>query len=152
MSFKYIILNLFLLFIVSMLALENYGTWNHTVELVPDKGVVAKKSETRNENLPMTVSSKKPASIQSYISIAEKNNQVELKVQDNGIGISDEDIKKIYDPFYRVESSRNKNLGGLGLGLNISNEIVKLHNAVLSVDSKLGSGTTFICIFHPKSE
>jgi len=72
MSFKYIILNLLLLFVILMVAIENYETWNNPIDLTPEKGM-AKKSEVKSEN-PSTIEVKQePMSIQSYILISQKN-------------------------------------------------------------------------------
>lgn len=85
------------------------------------------------------------------VNLVQDEKSTLLQVQDNGVGISQDHIDKIYDPFFRVESSRNKKLGGLGLGLNISKEITRLHDAELDVASKLGEGTTFSITFPNKT-
>ena len=73
MSFKYFVLNILLCFVIILIGVENYETWNHSFELLPDTGIVRKKSETINENPPMVTSTKEPMSIQSYILVSEKN-------------------------------------------------------------------------------
>ena len=62
-------------------------------------------------------------------------------VQDNGIGISQDDLLHIFEPFYRSERSRNRNSGSSGLGLTIVSELVKLHFGRISVQSRLKQGT-----------
>ncbi|MGN0144955.1 MAG: ATP-binding protein [Clostridium sp.] len=64
-----------------------------------------------------------------------------LTVKDNGLGIPDEDISRIFERFYRVDKSRKK--GGTGLGLAIVKHIVKIFNGEINVKSKLGEGSTF---------
>ncbi len=64
-----------------------------------------------------------------------------LKVTDHGKGISEEDQKRIFERFERAVSSHS--VSGLGLGLYISREIIKLHHGIISVESVLGQGTTF---------
>ena len=64
-----------------------------------------------------------------------------LIVKDNGIGIPDQDISRIFERFYRVDKSRKK--GGTGLGLAIVKHIVKIFNGEINVESKLGEGSIF---------
>lgn len=68
-------------------------------------------------------------------------------VRDEGRGISEEDISKIFEPFYRVDKSRARKAGGMGLGLSICNEIVRAHGAEFKVESELGHGTVVRIIF-----
>ena len=65
-------------------------------------------------------------------------------MKDNGVGIAEEDIQKIFDRFYRVDKSRNKEISGTGLGLAIAKWIVDSHDGEILVESKVGEGTTFI--------
>ena len=73
--------------------------------------------------------------------ITLKNNI--LSIRDEGIGISSEDINRIFERFYRVDKSRSRELGGTGLGLSIVKHICNKYHYDLSVDSILGIGTTF---------
>ena len=68
-------------------------------------------------------------------------------VQDTGIGISKEHQEHIFERFYRVDKSRSKATGGTGLGLAIVKHIAAKHNALISVDSELGRGTTITVSF-----
>ena len=65
-----------------------------------------------------------------------------IKVSDTGIGISEEDITKIFQRFYRADKSRNSEIEGTGLGLSIADSIVKQFNGTMRVSSKLGKGST----------
>ncbi|WP_319371945.1 ATP-binding protein [uncultured Ilyobacter sp.] len=65
-----------------------------------------------------------------------------IKVQDRGAGISEEDQSRIFDRFYRAEKSRNRNLGGHGLGLSIVRNIADILKLDISFTSEVGSGTT----------
>ena len=67
-----------------------------------------------------------------------------VSIRDNGIGIAEEDIPKIFDRFYRVDKSRNKEISGTGLGLAIAKWIVESHDGEIMVESKPGEGTVFI--------
>ncbi len=73
----------------------------------------------------------------------------EFSVIDYGCGISDKDIHKITEAFYMVDKSRTRKRGSAGLGLALCNEILKLHNSKLEIESKLGEGTK-ICFEIPK--
>lgn len=63
------------------------------------------------------------------------NKQVELRVENNGEPIPKDKLKKIFDRFYRVESSRNKSTGGTGLGLSIAQSVVELHGGTIRCES-----------------
>jgi two-component system, OmpR family, phosphate regulon sensor histidine kinase PhoR len=65
------------------------------------------------------------------------------EVSDNGPGISDNDLPRLFERFYRVEQSRNRNEGGSGLGLAIVKHIIDSHNQTINVRSTLGVGSTF---------
>jgi signal transduction histidine kinase len=73
-----------------------------------------------------------------------KNNFAIIKIQDNGIGMSENDIAHIFEPFYRLEQSRSRKGGGTGLGLTISKRIAELHRGHITVNSRKGVGTEFI--------
>ena len=67
-----------------------------------------------------------------------------LKISDNGVGISTEDQKYIFDKFYRVSNNDIHKVKGFGLGLNYAKQVVESHNGKINVESKLGEGTTFL--------
>ena len=71
---------------------------------------------------------------------------VVIAVTDHGIGMSEEDAQKVFEPFYMVDKSRSRKAGGAGLGLALCVKIAELHNAILSIDSHLGKGTTVYII------
>lgn len=66
-----------------------------------------------------------------------------LKVEDNGIGIPEEDLDHIYERFYRVDKSHSREIGGTGLGLAITRNSILMHRGAIKVHSILGEGTTF---------
>ena len=66
----------------------------------------------------------------------------EIRVTDNGRGIPEDELAKIKDAFYRVDKSRSRAQGGVGLGLRLCDEIVALHGGEISFESQLGKGTT----------
>ena len=64
-----------------------------------------------------------------------------IRVHDTGSGIPEEELSKITEAFYRVDKSRSRAQGGVGLGLALCNEIAKLHNGSLKFESRIGNGT-----------
>lgn len=78
------------------------------------------------------------------IETTEKHNKVFVSVKDTGIGIPKDDIKSIWDRFYKSDHSRGKDKKGTGLGLSITREIIRAHNEQINVISTEGVGTEFI--------
>lgn len=76
----------------------------------------------------------------------EGYNQARIILKDNGIGISQKHLDKIFQPFYREDKGRSRKIGGDGLGLSIVMEIVKKHGGEIKINSKKGEGTEIIVI------
>ena len=82
------------------------------------------------------------------VSLNRINKEVILQIKDDGIGITKEDQKYIWDRFFQTSDSRNKDKNkGSGLGLSMVNRIVQLHLATIDVESEVGKGTCFIVKF-----
>ena len=77
------------------------------------------------------------------MALSIKDQFVEVVIEDDGIGISEEDQARIYERFYRVDRSRSRNSGGSGLGLAIVKHILEAHGQEIQVTSKIGEGTRF---------
>ncbi len=78
------------------------------------------------------------------IFLYSKQKNIFLKIEDNGIGIEENEQKLIFDEMYRVEKNRVKEVEGFGLGLSICKNIVEAHNGEIYVNSVLGKGSEFI--------
>ena len=81
---------------------------------------------------------------QVHISISVIDDRVAVQVDDNGRGIPAKDIDHLFERFYRVDNSGNREVGGSGIGLAIAKEIADMHDGVISVTSTFGQGATFI--------
>lgn len=82
-----------------------------------------------------------------FILMDKVKNDAIIKVRDQGMGIKEEDLKHIFDRFYRTDLSRSKNKNnGYGLGLSIAMQIVKLHKGKIIVKSQVGQGSEFSAI------
>ena len=77
------------------------------------------------------------------VALLDRGHEVELEVRDDGIGIPEAALERIFERFYRVDKGRAREQGGTGLGLAIVKHVVRSHGGSIAVESTLGTGTTF---------
>lgn len=78
------------------------------------------------------------------LSVRTKNREIQITIKDKGIGIPENDLIHVFEPFYRGGNART--FKGFGFGLSMSNKIVRLHGGTLQIDSKMGIGTDVLVI------
>jgi signal transduction histidine kinase len=81
------------------------------------------------------------------ISLSQKNNKTICTISDNGIGISKDDLDKIFNPFYRSNATNHPEIKGSGLGLSIVKRLAQLLNITFEIHSEINKGTTIILSF-----
>ncbi len=77
------------------------------------------------------------------VDISDDGRACYIAIKDNGIGIPDQDLDRVFERFYRVDKGRAREMGGTGLGLAIARDIVREHKGDIYVESALGEGSTF---------
>ncbi|MCU9814440.1 cell wall metabolism sensor histidine kinase WalK [Paraclostridium sp. AKS73] len=78
------------------------------------------------------------------IKVENYDDSINISIKDNGIGIPEDELNYIFERFYRVDKSRSKDTGGIGVGLAISKAIVAEHGGNILVYSELGKGSEFV--------
>jgi len=84
--------------------------------------------------------------------VVMKRELVEVSISDNGQGISETELNKIFNPFYQVDSSSTRHVGGTGVGLSLAQDILQAHGSEIKVESKLGAGSRFYFLLERKDD
>ncbi|WP_124980225.1 hybrid sensor histidine kinase/response regulator transcription factor [Nonlabens xiamenensis] len=134
------------------LSFEEYakvGEYDYTFKTTDEEILVyydRKKLERVFYNLISNAFKYTPKGGKIKIRISKTEDEIVIKVKDSGIGISQDEQKKVFDRFYEVEASREKASPyhqGTGIGLNIAKNIVELHQGNIEIASEAGAGSTF---------
>lgn len=96
------------------------------------------------KNILLNASKHSPADSEVVFSIEEDATSTLFIVRDFGEGIPEDALPYIFDPFFRVDTARNRDTGGAGVGLSLALALVQLHGGTLKADSKFGEGATFV--------
>lgn len=86
------------------------------------------------------------------VTVSDRGDPLQVSVTDTGEGIPADALERVFDRFYRVDSSRARGAGHFGLGLSIARRIAELHGAALTVESRLGEGARFTARFPPPEQ
>jgi signal transduction histidine kinase len=81
-----------------------------------------------------------------FIELRAKNGEIAVVFRDTGIGIAEDDLRRVFERFYMADKSRNRKAGGSGLGLAIVKRVVELHGGSVEIDSAVGKGTSVTVI------
>ncbi len=129
------------------LRVEHTGGKIYTeVEAVDSKGYV---EETHFSNVIFNLMdnavkySKPDQPLNIYLRTWNEGDKLKLSIRDTGIGIKKENLKKIFEQFYRVHTGNRHDVKGFGLGLAYVKKVIDIHKGMITVDSEYGKGTTF---------
>lgn len=132
------------------------GSKNHIIQLDADQSVRLNGAEEELKSLfsNIIINAVKYTPEQGRISVrwflSKAKDQAVFQVTDTGIGIAKEHLPRITERFYRADKARSRESGGTGLGLAIAKHVLMRHHGDLTIESDLGKGSTFTCLF-PKS-
>jgi two-component system, OmpR family, sensor histidine kinase SenX3 len=128
----------------------SYLAEGRDIELVRGPRCAASVIGDRNQlimaihNLVENAINYSPAKTKVTVSTSHHDNIVDIEVVDQGIGISDNDIDRVFERFYRVDPARSRATGGTGLGLSIVKHVARNHGGEVNVWSSIGVGSTFV--------
>jgi two-component system sensor histidine kinase VicK len=133
------------------------SSYNHTINLdvsddIPDITGDKERIEQVIINIISNAIKYTPKNGKIDIRAVSADNNIKIHVRDNGIGIPDADLSRLFERFYRVEKSRTSDAGSTGLGLAIAKEIVEAHGGTINIKSKLNRGTIVSIVLPVKSK
>lgn len=127
------------------------GDRQHTIHLDLDENleIPGVENELRSvfSNIIFNAINYTPAKGNIYVKWYQDAAHIYFKVTDTGIGIAAEHLPRITERFYRVDQDRSRQTGGTGLGLAIVKHALLRHKGQLLIESELGKGSTFTCVF-----
>lgn len=80
------------------------------------------------------------------VSLEKRDGQAAITIDDDGPGIPDSEMEAVFRPFYRIDISRNREMGGVGLGLTVANSIIQSHGGTLTLENRTGGGLRVVAI------
>jgi two-component system sensor histidine kinase VicK len=125
----------------------NLITSSHNIEYVPCRPTVVHADRDKIEQVIINLLnnsikySAKGTPITLYCDVID--DMAQIRIKDEGFGIAQEDIEKLFTQYYRVENKTTENITGFGIGLYLSAEIIKHHDSLIWVESQVGQGSTF---------
>ena len=125
--------------LLNLIVLKNdeIKTVNIKTDIIAEPSLLKTLLYNLIDNACKASESGKPVTLTGYVD----SDRYRFCVTDSGCGIAEDDLAKITEPFYMVDKSRSRSMGGAGLGLSICNEIAKLHGSTLEIVSEVGKGT-----------
>jgi len=130
---------------VDKLAIEANKKKQQLVNFNENESITVYANETDIEQVILNILSNSikytPECGKIGVAVEKKDEEVEILIKDNGIGIPKEDLNRVFERFYRVDKARSREMGGTGLGLAISKKMVKASGGSISIDSEVGVGT-----------
>lgn len=128
---------------ISIKATDNEMTIIKNIE--PSLEITGVKDEIKGLFINLMDNAVKYAGKNSIIKVlaSDKSESVDVTISDNGKGISRDKLDKIFEPFYRIDRKKSREIGSSGLGLSIVKKIVDNHKGTITVESDLNAGTTF---------
>ena len=133
--------------------LEHFHAHQISLQILSDKWLLADVDELRSAISNLVFNAVKYTPENCAIEVVwQVDKQVpSISVIDHGDGIEARHLDRLTERFYRVDSGRSREAGGTGLGLAIVKHVLQRHNAVLNIDSQIGEGSRFTCVF-PQSK
>jgi signal transduction histidine kinase len=80
------------------------------------------------------------------VGVSELEGRLAVSVSDTGVGISDTDVERVFDKFYRAKDGRVASVTGTGLGLTLARDVVRLHGGDIELESELNKGSRFTMV------
>lgn len=143
-----------MLSVIAQEAKQLSGENNHSISIYADEKLflqgVEQELHSLFSNIIFNAIKYTPAKGEIIIRWYHENNKAYFQVKDTGVGIAAKHLPRITERFYRVDKDRSRASGGTGLGLAIAKHVLIRHNGRLSIESELGKGSTFTCIFPKK--
>ncbi|MEX0615324.1 MAG: phosphate regulon sensor histidine kinase PhoR [Methylophaga sp.] len=129
--------------------LETFSDHQLVLKCLSDKWLLADADELRSaiSNLIFNAVKYTPAGSEITVSWSMQEATCVIAVEDNGEGIASHHLDRLTERFYRVDNGRDRENGGTGLGLAIVKHIISRHKGRLHINSELGEGATFSCVF-----